>query len=54
MRHFKWYTLISTGACKYYIFFYYIGTDEIAGFLLLLKNHILTARSEDTIFIFHV
>ena len=24
------------------------------GFLLLLKNHIFTARSEDTIFIFHV
>ena len=33
---------------------YYIDTDEIPGFLLLLKNHIFTARSEDTIFIFHV
>ncbi|PFX11561.1 hypothetical protein AWC38_SpisGene24657, partial [Stylophora pistillata] len=29
-------------------------TDEIPGFLLLLKIHIFTARSEDTIFIFHV
>ena len=29
-------------------------TDEIPGFLLLLKSHIFTARSEDTIFIFHV
>ena len=36
------------------IYLYYIDTDEIPGFLLLLKNHILTARSEDTIFIFHV
>ena len=27
---------------------YYIDTDEIPGFLLLLKNHIFTARSEDT------
>ena len=33
---------------------YYIDTDEISGFLLLLKNHIFIARSEDTIFIFHV
>ena len=33
---------------------YYIDADEIPGFLLLLKNHIFTARSEDTIFIFHV
>ena len=32
---------------------YYIDTDEIPGFLLLLKNHIFIARSEDTIFIFH-
>ena len=37
--------------CKY---IYYIDTDEIPEFLLLLKNHIFTARSEDTIFIFHV
>ena len=31
-----------------------IDTDEIPGFFLLLKNHIFMARSEDTIFIFHV
>ena len=30
------------------IYIYYIDTDEIPGFLLLLKNHIITARSEDT------
>ena len=36
------------------IYSYYIDTDEIPRFLLLLKNHIFTARSEDTIFIFHV
>ena len=34
--------------------FYYIDTDEIPGFFLLLKNHIFIVRSEDTIFIFHV
>ena len=33
---------------------YYIDTDEIPGFLLLLKNHIFTAHSEDTIYIFHM
>ena len=33
---------------------YYLGTDEIPGFFLLLKNHIFIARSEDTVFIFHV
>ena len=33
---------------------YYIDTDEIPGFFCLLKNHIFIARSEDTIFIFHV
>ena len=33
---------------------YYIDTDEIPGFFLLLKNLILIVRSEDTIFIFHV
>ena len=33
---------------------YYIDTDEIPGFFLSLKNHIFSARSEDTIFIFHV
>ena len=32
---------------------YYIDTDEILGFLLLLKNHIFTARSEHN-FIFHM
>ena len=34
--------------------FYYIDTDKIPGFFLLLKNHIFITRSEDTIFIFHV
>ena len=33
---------------------YYIDIDEIPGFLLLLKNHIFTARSEHIIFIFHM
>ena len=34
---------------------YYIDTDEIPGFSLLLKKHIFhIARSEDTIFILHV
>ena len=33
---------------------YYIDTDEIPGFFVLLKNHIFVVRSEDTIFIFHV
>ena len=33
---------------------YYIDTDEIPGFLLLLKNHIFTAPSERIIFIFHM
>ena len=37
-----------------HVYIYYIDTDEIPGFLLLLKNHIFTTRSEDTIFIFHV
>ena len=32
----------------------YIDTDGIPGFFLILKNHIFTARSEDTIFIFHM
>ena len=31
-----------------------LDTDEIPGFLLLLKNHIFTARSEHIIFIFHM
>ena len=34
--------------------FYYIDTDEIPGFFLLLKNHIFIAPSGDTIFIFPV
>ena len=34
--------------------FYYIDTDKIPGFFLLLKNHIFITFSEDTIFIFHV
>ena len=34
--------------------FYYINTDEIRGFFIFLKNQILTSRSEDTIFIFHM
>ena len=34
---------------------YYIDTDEIPGFFLVLKNHIIfIAHSEHTIFIFHV
>ena len=37
-----------------YIIIYYIDTDEIPGFFLLLKNHIFITCSEDTIFIFHV
>ena len=35
-------------------YIYYIDTDEILGFLLSLKSHIFTPRSEDTIFIFHM
>ena len=35
-------------------YIFYIDTDEILGFLFLLKNHLFTVRSEDTIFIFHV
>ena len=31
-----------------------IDTNEMPGFFLLLKNHIFIARSEDTVFIFHV
>ena len=33
---------------------YYINSSEIPAFLLLLKNHMFIARSERTIFIFHV
>ena len=39
---------------NYYFFLYYIDTDEIPEFFLLLKNNIFIARSEGTIFIFHV
>ena len=35
-------------------FLYYIDTDEIPEFFLLLKNNIFIARSKGTIFIFHV
>ena len=31
----------------YNIVIYYIDTDEIPGFFLLLKNHIFIARSKD-------
>ena len=37
-----------------YRYWWNIDTDEILGFFLLLKNHIFIARSEDTIFNFHV
>ena len=43
------FSLPSTSALLSLTSFYYIDTDEIPGFLLLLKNHIFTARSEDTI-----
>ena len=36
------------------IYIYYIDIDEIPGFLLLLKNHIFTVRSEHIICIFHM
>ena len=32
----------------------YINTCEIPGFFLFLKHYIFIARSEDTIFIFHM
>ena len=35
-------------------YIYYIDTDKMPGFFVLLKSHIFVARSEDTIFIFHV
>ena len=47
-RFFLTYTYLSLS----YKLPYYIDTDEIPGFLLLRKNHIFTARSEDTIFSF--
>ena len=33
---------------------YYVDTDEITGFFLLLKTHTFIERSKDTIFIFQV
>ena len=36
------------------IIVYYIDTDEIPEFLLSLKNHIFTARSEDNINMFDI
>ena len=45
--------LFTTATCLLWPL-YYIDTDEIPGFFLILKNHIFIARSEDTIFIFHV
>ena len=45
---------LPTKVVSYIKRFYYIDTDEIPGFFLLLKNHIFIVRSEDTIFIFHV
>ena len=38
----------------FHIHVYYIDTDEIPGFSLLLKHHIFIAGGEHTIFIFHV
>ena len=35
-------------------YIYYTDTDKVPGFFVLLKSHIFVARSEDTIFIFHV
>jgi len=36
------------------ILIYYIDTDEIQRFFHLLKGHIFTAHSENTIFVFHM
>ena len=46
--------LVLNSVCLVKIYFYYIDTDEIPGFFLLLKNHIFIVHSEDTIFIFHM
>ena len=35
-----------------YIYLSYIDTDEIPGFFHLLKNHLFTARSENTYMLF--
>ena len=56
-RDFPTHELVEVLFLKQYGFgisFYYIVSDEIPGFFLLLKNDIFIARSEDTIFIFHV
>ena len=42
------------GTQQRYNQYYYIDTDEIPGYFLLLKNYIFIVRIEDTIFIFHV
>ena len=42
------------GECRSSKIVYYINTCKIPGFLLLLKNHIFIARSDRTIFIFHM
>ena len=48
-------SLSSFSLCfSFYKLLYYIDTDEIPAFFLLLKNHIFIARSEDTILIFHM
>ena len=47
-------TLIVLGREHHELISYYIDIDEIPVFLLLLKNHIFTARSERIIFIFHM
>ena len=49
-----WYPLHTYSLEPCMIPFYYIDTDKIPGFFLLLKNHIFITGSEDTIFIFHV
>ena len=41
------------GTQQRYNQYYYIDTDEIPGYFLLLKNYIFIVRIEDTIFIFH-
>ena len=56
-RDFPTHELVEVLFLKQYGFgisFYYIVSDEIPGFFLLLKNHIFIARSEDTIFIFRM
>ena len=48
-------TRVMNGLTKLlHIITYYIDTDEIPGFFLLLKNHTFIAHSEQTIFLFHI